>query len=119
MRMNHSPSQSQKRVRRHAAVRSRVSGTAERPRLAVFRSNQYIYAQIIDDVAGKTLAASSDLATELSGTKTARATSVGSELAEKAKKLGITTVVFDRGGFKYAGRIAAVATGARESGLQF
>ena len=112
-------SQTQKRVRRHAAIRSTLSGTAERPRLSVFRSNQYIYAQIIDDTAGKTLASASDLATEIKGTKTQRATEVGTAIAQAAKKLNITTVVFDRGGFKFAGRVAAVASGARSSGLIF
>ncbi len=112
-------SQSQKRVRRHAAIRSRVSGTAERPRLAVFRSNQYIYAQLIDDTTGQTLVSASDLALDLKGTKSERAKSVGAAIAEAAKKINITTVVFDRGGFKYTGRVQSVATGAREAGLSF
>jgi large subunit ribosomal protein L18 len=112
-------SQTQKRVRRHAAIRSTLSGTGVRPRLAVFRSNHYIYAQLIDDTAGKTLASASDLAIDIKGTKTERATKIGETIAELAKKLNITTVVFDRGGFKYAGRVAAVADGARNAGLIF
>lgn len=109
---------SSKRIRRHAAIRSLVSGTATRPRLAVFRSNKNIYAQIIDDIAGNTLCAASDLKiTE--GTKTQCAQTIGTEISKKAQKLGITTVVFDRGGFKYTGRVKALADSAREAGLVF
>lgn len=108
----------QKRQRRHTRIRARVSGTAARPRLAVFRSNTSIYAQIIDDVAGKTLAAASDLKLT-SGTKSERAAAVGAELATKAKDLKIETVVFDRGGFLYAGRVKALADAARSAGLNF
>ena len=108
----------EKRTRRAARVRSQVSGTAERPRLSVHRSNRYITAQLVDDVAGHTLAAVSSKGA--SGTNfTERAKTAGSALAEAAKKLGIEKVVFDRGGFRYTGRIAAFADGARESGLQF
>ncbi len=108
----------QNRTRRHTRIRSTISGTAERPRLAVFRSNTSIYAQLIDDVAGKTLAASSDLAIQ-SGTKSEKAAIVGKTLAELALKVSISTVVFDRGGFLYAGRVKALADAARTAGLVF
>ncbi len=108
----------QNRTRRHTRIRSTISGTAERPRLAVFRSNTSIYAQLIDDVAGKTLAASSDLAIK-SGTKSEKAAIVGKTLAELALKVSISTVVFDRGGFLYAGRVKALADAARTAGLVF
>lgn len=108
----------EKRIRRHKKIRARVSGSAIKPRLSVFRSNQYIYAQIIDDTTHATLVAVSDLKTT-TGTKVSRAQSVGKTLAENAKKAGITTVVFDRGGFRYTGRIKALADAAREGGLQF
>jgi large subunit ribosomal protein L18 len=107
-----------KRIRRHAAIRSRVSGTAEMPRLAVFRSNKFMYAQLIDDVAGNTLVSASDIKGG-TGTKTERALAIGKSIAEQAQKKGITRIVFDRGGFKYIGRVAAVAEGARASGLTF
>src|ERR687896_794611 len=106
------------RIRRHRRVRKKVLGTAERPRLAVYRSNRHIYAQLIDDFAGATLASASTLANG-DGDPKARAKSVGSELATKAKKAGIQNVVFDRGGFRYHGRVQAVAEGAREGGLEF
>jgi large subunit ribosomal protein L18 len=106
------------RDRRHARVRAKVSGTAERPRLSVFRSNGFIYAQIIDDAASKTLAAADDRSIK-SGTKTERATQVGTDLATKAKKAGITKVVFDRGGYVFAGRVKALAEAARAAGLEF
>ena len=101
-----------KRLKRHTKIRARVSGTAEKPRLSVFRSNTTIYAQIIDDVAGKTLAASSDLKIE-KGTKTEKAQEVGKTIAKLALKAGVTTIVFDRGGFRYAGRVQALADAAR------
>lgn len=106
------------RVRRHKTIRKRIFGTAEQPRLAVFRSNQHIFAQIIDDKKSKTLLFVSDLKTgkEEKGEK---AYEVGKELAEKAQKLKIKKVVFDRGGFLYHGRIAMVGKGAREGGLEF
>lgn len=108
----------EKRIRRHARVRSTVSGTATRPRLAVYRSNRYMSAQLIDDVAGNTLAAvSSKKAT--GKTFTDRAAEAGKEMAALATKAGITEVVFDRGGFRYTGRVAAFADGAREGGLKF
>ena len=110
------------RVRRHARVRKHLSGTPERPRLCVFRSLNHIYAQIIDDVAGKTLVAASTLDSSLKanygGNKEA-AKAVGLLIAEKAKDKGITQVVFDRGGFIYHGRVAELANGAREGGLEF
>ena len=105
------------RVRRHARVRKKVWGTAERPRLAVYRSNRHIYAQLIDDVAARTLAAASDGEVKADGDKTARAKAVGQELARRAKQAGVDRAVFDRGGRLYQGRVAAVAEGAREGGL--
>ena len=107
-----------KRTRLHKRIRSRVSGTAACPRLAVFRSNQFIYAQVIDDLAAKTLASASDIKAT-AGTKTERAQAVGKDIAAAAKKSGITKVVFDRGGFKYTGRIKTLADAAREAGLTF
>jgi large subunit ribosomal protein L18 len=109
------------RIRRHSRVRKQVRGSAERPRLAVFRSNKHITAQVIDDRAGVTLAAASTLEADLrdgSSTKDAAA-KVGTRLAERAKDAGIERVVFDRGGFRYHGRVAAVAEAAREAGLEF
>ena len=110
------------RVRRHRRVRKKVQGTAERPRLAVFRSNKHITAQVIDDISGKTLAAASTTEADLKGGATGNkdaATKVGSLVAERAKAAGISKVVFDRGGFQYHGRVAAVADAAREAGLEF
>ena len=109
------------RVRRHRRVRKKVRGTAERPRLAVFRSNNHIYAQVIDDVAGRTVAAASsaDKALEGSGGNVDAATKVGALVAERAKAAGVERVVFDRGGFRYHGRVAALADAAREGGLEF
>jgi large subunit ribosomal protein L18 len=109
------------RVRRHARVRKHVRGTAERPRLAVFRSNRHISAQVIDDRTGKTLASASTHEADLrdgSSNKDAAA-KVGQRVAERAKDAGIERVVFDRGGFLYHGRVAAVAEAAREAGLEF
>ena len=105
------------RVHRHARVRKKVRGEAERPRLAVFRSNRHIYAQLIDDRAERTLAAASDKEVTADN-PTERAKAVGALLATRAKDAGIDTAVFDRGGFQYHGRVAAVAAGAREGGLQ-
>ena len=109
------------RLRRHRRVRGKVAGTAERPRLAVFRSNKGISAQLIDDEAGKTLAGASwvGLKKGFKGTKTEQAAEVGKLIAAAAKKAGIETVVFDRGGYLYHGRVKALADGAREGGLQF
>ncbi len=107
-----------KRQRLHKRIRSRVSGTESRPRLSVFRSNKFIYAQIIDDVSGKTLVAANDLKSK-KGNKVDRAREIGETIATAAQKVGITAVVFDRGGFRYTGRIQALAEGARAKGLQF
>jgi large subunit ribosomal protein L18 len=109
------------RLRRHRRVRAKVHGTAERPRLVVFRSNRGIEAQLIDDDAGKTLAAASHLALAKSfkGDKTKQAEEVGKALAAAAKKAGVDTCVFDRGGYLYHGRVKALADGAREGGLEF
>ena len=109
------------RERRHRRVRGKIRGTAERPRLAVFRSNRGIFAQLVDDDAGKTVAASSrvGLPKPFSGDKTEQAAEVGKRLAEAAKKAGVESVVFDRGGYLYHGRVKALAEGAREGGLSF
>lgn len=111
----------QSRVRRHLRVRKKVSGTAERPRLAVYRSEKHIYAQIIDDVAQKTLVSASSAEKEFNGLGSNKeaAKMVGKMVAEKAIEKGIKEVVFDRGGFIYHGRIQELAEGAREAGLQF
>lgn len=105
--------------RRHRRVRKKVTGTPERPRLAVYRSNKHIYAQVIDDIAGRTLVASSTTAAGSAGAPKEQAKSVGLDIATKAKSAGITRVTFDRGGFRYHGRVQAVAEGAREGGLEF
>lgn len=108
-----------KRIIRHHRVRTRVSGTAERPRLSVFRSNQHIYAQIIDDTLGKTLVAASSLEVKERGKKSEVAKAVGRIVAQKAVAKHLTRVVFDKGGYKYHGRVKALAEGAREGGLIF
>ncbi len=115
------PDTNAQRLKRHKRVRGKISGTPECPRLNVFRSETNIYAQIIDDVAGKTLVAASSLdkAFKGSGANIEGAKKVGQLVAEKAKAAGITTVVFDRGGYVYHGRVKALAEGAREGGLQF
>jgi large subunit ribosomal protein L18 len=107
------------RLRRHNRVRRRVVGTGERPRLAVFRSNRHIYAQIIDDTAGRTLAAATSMALPGEGGKREDAKRVGAELARRARQAGVTAVVFDRGGYRYHGRVQALAEAAREGGLDF
>jgi len=109
---------SAKRARRHIRIRARVSGSMQKPRLIVFRSLRYTYAQLIDDTTGKILCAAHDMKVT-KGTKVERSKAVGAELAEKATKAGITTCVFDRNGYKYHGRVQAVAEGAREGGLKF
>jgi large subunit ribosomal protein L18 len=110
----------QARMRRHKRVRKLVSGTAERPRLVVFRSNRGIGAQLVDDNAGKTLAAASWLdVRDAKGAKTEQAAEVGKLLADKAKAADVKTAVFDRGGYLYHGRVKALADAAREGGLQF
>jgi large subunit ribosomal protein L18 len=105
----------QSRDRRHARIRSRVIGSASRPRLAVYKSNRYVHAQIIDDAAGKTLVAGSTKG--MKAKKTAAARELGADLAKRAKAAGITAVVFDRGGFRYTGRVAILAEAVREAGL--
>lgn len=113
---------SQKRISRHNRVRAKIKGTAEKPRIAIYKSNKFTYAQAIDDIAGKTLIAISDYAGKKTkaakGSKVEKATSNGKALAEALKKKGIETVVFDRGGFKYHGRIKALADGLREAGIK-
>ena len=115
------PNTKAQRVRRHQRVRGKISGTAERPRLSVFRSENNIYAQIIDDTQGVTLASANSLEKgfECDGTKTDAAKKVGQMVAERAKAKGIENVVFDRGGYIYHGRVQALAEGAREGGLNF
>ena len=109
------------RIKRHYRVRGKVSGTAERPRLCVFRSEKHIYAQIIDDAAGKTLVSASSVEKgfEGPGSNKEGAGQVGKAVAERALKAGIKTVVFDRGGYVYHGRVQELAEGAREGGLEF
>jgi large subunit ribosomal protein L18 len=112
------------RIRRHSRVRKRVNGTPERPRLAVFRSLSHIYAQVIDDVGGKTIAAASDVEPDVKGKingkkKEEVAAMIGTLVAERAKEKGVNRVVFDRGGFVFHGRVKALAEAARESGLDF
>jgi large subunit ribosomal protein L18 len=110
------------RRKRHTRIRLHLAGTGERPRLAVFRSNTQIYVQVIDDTVGRTLASASSLEAALrggDGTKVERAAKVGALVAERARAAGITKVVFDRAGFRYHGRIKALADGARGSGLDF
>ena len=108
------------RIRRHARLRKKIVGTAARPRLVVTRSARHVFVQVIDDAQGHTLASASTMEADLrsfDGDKTAKARRVGELLAERAKSAGIEAVVFDRGGSKYAGRVAAIADGAREGGL--
>ncbi len=117
-------SRAESRLRRHHRVRKHLVGTPERPRLNIFRSEAEIYAQVIDDKAGQTLASASsidhELREKLTGkTKTEQAKMVGQLVAERAKNKGVTTVIFDRGGFRYIGRVKALADGAREAGLEF
>lgn len=114
----------QDRVIRHARVRKKISGTAERPRLCVYRSTNHIYAQVIDDVKGTTLCSASTLSKDVAAkiadaTKTEASKIVGASVAQKALELGIKQVVFDRGGYLYTGRVQALADGAREAGLEF
>ena len=110
-------SKKDKRKKVRYSIRKKVSGTLERPRLAVFRSNKEIYAQVIDDVAGNTLASASSA--DAKGTKIEQASVVGKLIADNAKKAGIDVVIFDRGGFLYHGRVKALADSAREAGLKF
>ncbi len=109
-----------RRTRRKIGLRKRIFGTPERPRLTVFRSSKHLYAQIVDDLAGRTLASASTIDQKVEkGADTQAATTVGKALAEKAKAAGVTAVSFDRNGFKYHGRVKALADAAREGGLQF
>ena len=115
-------SRSAARTKRHERIRLRLAGTASRPRLAVFRSLNHIYAQVIDDTSGQTLAAASSLESDLrgaEGTKSADAKRVGQLVAERAKAAGVDKVVFDRAGFQYHGRVRSLAEAAREAGLDF
>jgi len=117
-----SSSKNESRKRRHHALRKRVVGAAERPRLAVFRSARHIYAQVIDDLSNKVLVAACDLEKDTQGggdKKRVRAKKVGAAVAKKCLEKGIGRVVFDRGGYKYHGRVSALADGAREAGLEF
>lgn len=120
--MINKPCRREIRMRKHARVRNKISGTPERPRLAVFRSLNHIYAQVIDDVNGRTLASASTLDKEIkveNGGNIQAAEQVGKLVAERASKAGIEQVVFDRGGYVYHGRVAALAEAAREAGLKF
>lgn len=117
-------SKSEIRVKKHMKIRNKISGTAQRPRLSVYRSNNHMYAQVIDDVTGNTLVAASTMekaiASTLEGTNNvAAATAVGTAVAKKALEKGIETVVFDRGGYIYHGKVKALADAAREAGLKF
>jgi large subunit ribosomal protein L18 len=110
------------RIRRHARLRKKVSGTSDRPRLVVNRSSRHIHVQLVDDLTGKTVAAASSIESDVRGVegdKKAHSVRVGQLIAERAKAAGIDTVVFDRGGYTYGGRIAALADAARENGLKF
>ncbi|UFU13900.1 50S ribosomal protein L18 [Curtobacterium sp. C1] len=113
-------SKSAAKARRHNRLRKKITGTESRPRLAVFRSSRHVFVQVIDDAQGHTLASASTMEADLrsfDGDKTAKARRVGELLAERAKAAGVEAVVYDRGGSKYAGRVAAIADGAREGGL--
>ena len=119
-KQSYGKSKSAARARRHARLRKRISGTAERPRLVVTRSSRHVFVQVIDDAQGHTLASASTMEENLrgdAGDKTAKARKVGELIAERAKDAGISSVVFDRGGNTYHGRVAAIAEGAREGGL--
>ena len=114
------PDKNKLRLKRHRRIRGKISGTAERPRLSIFRSNKNIYAQLIDDVVGVTLASASTLDENVSdATKVEQAAAVGKAIAEAAKAKNISTVVFDRSGYLYHGRVQALADAARENGLDF
>lgn len=114
------PDKNKLHLKRHRRIRGKISGTAERPRLSIFRSNKNIYAQLIDDVAGVTLASASTLDENVSdATKVEQAAAVGKAIAEAAKAKNISTVVFDRSGYLYHGRVQALADAARENGLDF
>ncbi|MEK7506620.1 MAG: 50S ribosomal protein L18 [Patescibacteria group bacterium] len=115
-------SKRQKRIRRHKRVRARVSGTAIVPRISVFRSNRHIFVQAVDDSIGKTLVSSkivSEKKSKMKGKKTDLAGAIGKSLADKLKEAGVTRIVFDRGGYKYHGRVKALAEGLRKGGIKF
>ncbi len=115
-----SNSKNESRKKRHRSIRKRIEGNTERPRLAVFRSTRHIYAQVIDDLSRKTLVSTSDVDAEKgAGKKKDRAKQVGTAIAKKCLEKGIDKVVFDRAGYKYHGRVSALADGAREAGLKF
>ena len=114
---NSSATNSELRKRRHARVRAHITGTAERPRLAVYRSNRFVSAQLIDDTVGKTIAAAHGR--EFKGAQSVQAKEVGATIAKKATAAGITTIVFDRGGYRYGGQVKALADAARAGGLTF
>jgi len=109
----------ERRLRLKRSIRSKISGTAERPRLTVYRSNNHIYAQLVDDAQGVTIASASTFQDKLNGNPTDAGKQVGMRLAERAKEHGIDAVIFDRNGYRYHGRVKALAEGAREGGLQF
>ncbi|KRM13357.1 50S ribosomal protein L18 [Paucilactobacillus suebicus] len=113
------PDKNKTRQRRHARVRGKISGTAQRPRLSVYRSNKNIYAQLIDDVEGVTLASASTIDKEVSGNKSEQAAKVGELIAKRGTEKNVSEVVFDRGGYLYHGRVQALAEAARENGLKF
>jgi large subunit ribosomal protein L18 len=117
--MDNNKVKKQKQIRRHVRVRAQISGTAERPRFSVFRSNKGLFLQLIDDLTGKTLISVSNKDVKTKGTKTDLSLELGKLIAEKAKTLKISSVVFDRSSYKYHGRVKAVADGAREGGLVF
>ena len=122
--MINKPSRAAARIKRHYRIRNKVKGTAQTPRLAVFRSNKHMYVQLIDDVAGVTIAAASTMEAEIAGklestSNIEAAQAVGKAIAKKAVEKGITEAVFDRGGYVYHGKVAALAEAAREAGLQF
>ena len=112
-------SKTQSRIRRHNKIRARIAGTSARPRLSLYKSNRYLHAQLIDDEAGKTLVSSSTKDIAKKAKKMDAAKKLGADIATKAKAAGITKVVFDRGGFRYAGRVATAAQAARMAGLEF
>lgn len=117
--MNKSITKNISHARRHARIRAKIAGTAERPRLAIYKSNRYLHAQIIDDNAGKTVVSGSTKDIAAKDKKMDAAKKLGAELAKRAKAAGIEAVVFDRGGFRYTGRVATLAQAARDAGLKF
>ena len=116
--MNKNKAKQSNRIKRHKRVTAKIQGSSKRPRVAVFKSNQYIYAQVIDDEVGKTLIGASDYGAKTKSKKSDAASKVGETLAEKMKEKGISEAVFDRGGFKFHGRVKAVADGLRKGGIK-